>query len=96
MIVVLKRLSTSHEVCIKSKPGVLAAVQWKVLACIRWSEWELDWVLSMQPKVVTGVLLATATSFCHTDHVSDAAKYIPRLGKGTLVQNLFYSSHSVG
>lgn len=42
MIIVLKKLSISHEVGIKFKPGVLAAVQWKVLAHIYWSEWELD------------------------------------------------------
>lgn len=41
MMAVLKKLSISHEVCIKFKPVVLAAVQSKVLA----SEWELDWVL---------------------------------------------------
>lgn len=54
------------------------------------------WVLSMQPKVVIGVLFATAISFSLTDHVSDVAKYTPRFGKGTLAQNLFYCSHLAG
>lgn len=96
MIVVLKKLSVSQRVCVKFKPVVLAAVQWKVLACIYWSEWELDWILSIQPKVVIGVLLATATSFCLADHAPDVAKYTPRLRMGTSVQNLFYCSHLVG
>lgn len=50
----------------------------------------------MQPKVVIGVLLVTAISFCLTDHLSDEPKYTPRLGKGISVQNLFYCSHLVG
>lgn len=50
----------------------------------------------MQPNVVIGGLLATAISFCLTDHVSDVAKYTPGLGKGTSAQNLFYCSHLAG
>lgn len=50
----------------------------------------------VQPKVVIGVLLAAAVSFCLTDQVSDVAQYTPRVGKGTSVQNLFYCSHLVG
>lgn len=74
----LKTLSFNHKVHMKFKPGVLAAVQLKALACFYWSEWELDWILSMHPKVVIEVSAVTAVSFCLLDNVSVMWLNIPK------------------
>lgn len=74
----LKKLSISHKVCTKFKPGVSAAVQLKVLACFYWSEWEIDWILTMQPKVVIGVSAVIAISFCIIDNLSVMWLNIPK------------------